>query len=172
MWIRLTKRGYSAALAAVSHDEAMVTALSEEVEQTRSQVDVHAPYAAWHYTSRQLHRIVFGPRGGIRTPANKHFTALQRITRAMNTIDSHPALMGLGMMGWQTDVIPAWKIGKTHLGRKYSPYPQPGLPFIVLTPQWERLNGLEMTVWESRWSGEGRLAQENLHLTLWRGPST
>jgi len=168
MWVRLTRRGYYSVLNAVAGDPDMTFEFTLDDEPQGARIDVEAPYAAWWYAQQRLMSRVFGPRGGRAggVPA-KDFVALRAITRELNIIDKHPALVGKQVVGWYGVSIPAWK----RENRTYSPYPQPGRPFAVLRPDWYLgSNGIKLTRWVETSDAVGRMADESVHLALWRHP--
>jgi hypothetical protein len=170
MWVRLGRNAYTCTLNSVALDAALSDALMAEVNVSRSQtVEVEAPYVAWRLAAAALRKRAFGPRGGKVTtiPQGVH-TALQVITKALNYMDAHPALRDVGTLGWASEEIPAWRTGDPE--KPYSPHPIQGAKFVILTPDWVRVNQRKATRWIPRPSGQGRLAQEQLHLALWRDP--
>jgi len=170
MWVRLTRNSYNAVLNSVALDAAVAEALMAEVVPSRkTMLDVEAPYAAWKFAASQLRRRAFGPRGGrLSTVPHGVHTSLQVITRALNYMDTHPALRDVGVLGWAVEEIPAWRTGDEDL--RYSPYPIPGNEFVMLLPTWVMVERQKATQWVPRSSGQGRLAHEQLHLALWRNP--
>lgn len=171
MYVKLTRIGYRVCRNIVATDDAMAASLLLDVRETKSTVTVLAPYATWKHLHGVLYRRTFGPRGGRHQVPKSYFTALQRITKAINYVDSHPAFQGVGMIGWQPDIFPVWCIEPTADGRLYSPYPQPGRQFGILAPVWWHKKGeTKLTYWALQPSGEGPLASEQLHLALWRHP--
>lgn len=179
MWIRLTKRGHHAVLRVIGSDDGMLEAFTNYVIPNGNRVDVQAPYAAWHFAQRQLYHTVFGPRGGRRARlSTTYHNAIKTITQEINMVDKHPALRNIAMLGWQTDVIPAWELDnfeeRMHTdadARKYTPYPQPNKRFVLLSPVWEKIQGgTQVTRWVTNIPGYGSLADEETHLVLWRYP--
>jgi hypothetical protein len=137
---------------------------------TAQGVDVEAPYVAWKHVHGLLYRRTFTRRGGIQSQTM--FTTLKRVTKELNYIETHPALMGLAMFEWQPDIFPVWKMDTDHLGRIYSPAPLPGHQFVILAPIWERPEGEpRLTRWLERPSAPGWLCVEDTHLRLMRRPS-
>lgn len=172
MWVRLTLPGYRAVRKVCAADTILMDALERTTITDKKRINVQAPYAAWHTVSANLKNFVFGPNGGRRANSDTYFNALRAVVRGLNNIDRHPALSGLAMMEWHTDIIPAWRIVPDG-DRAYSPYPHPGNLFVVLTPDWRRVgDNIKVTIWHPEDSGEGLLAQEETHLALWRGPIT
>jgi hypothetical protein len=168
MWVKFTRSAYTALLAINSGDELTYAAFSEQVERTPQRVKVLAPYVAWKTGRDRLYRATFGPRGGKRQATQREFSALKSIQTELNYVDSHPAMRNLGMLGWQADIFPVWETGDPDA--PWSPYPLPGRRFVILTPDWRdhQLGLPKHTVWEPQPSGEGRLAEEEFHLSLWR----
>jgi hypothetical protein len=172
MWCRLTRTGHKTLLSLTAYDPTMQDELNTIVINDKpTRVDVEAAYAAWSHVRGLLYKATFGPRGGKRDATSKQFVALRSITRELNYVDSHPALKGMGMVGWVADVFPVWKIDPDEQGRTYSPYPMPGHEFVILTPSWEESPGVpRITRWVEAPSAPGRLAEEGVHLRLWRHP--
>lgn len=174
MWVRLTAAGYNAVLRATLTDLAMSEAFTSGAEPARignpstKYVDVYAPYVAWYNVRETFRGRIFGPRGGrtTKTP-DSTYNAFQRITKELNYHDAHPALKGKAMLGWIGDLLPVWLLDDE---RKYSLYPKPGAPFRILTPVWIKSEAGKATRWVERESGEGRIADEEFHLALWRHP--
>lgn len=170
----MTRLAHRATLKAVAMDPGVYDELQVDVQPSnKTFVIIDAAYAAWLSAYDALYAWNYGPRGG-RTQGNAaRFSAMRRITKELNYVDTHPAFQGLAMFGLVTETFPAWKID-TEPGRfLYSPYPQPGHQFVILTPTWQNRkwgDRPQLTWWTEQPSGVGRLAQEQLHLSLWRRP--
>ena len=143
MWVRLTRRGCQAAQSVVSG--LTLQLLQADALFVGERVDVNAPYACWLNVQQALIAHVFGPQGGKRAEVPARFVlALKTITKALNFIDTHPALSGKAAMGWHGLEIPAWGNGDDD----YTPYPRPGKMFVTLSPVWDKArNGGRVTRW-------------------------
>lgn len=164
MWVRLTVAGLNAVREAARVDPVLAEELETEIVPAGDvKFDVHGPCIMWTRLQTQLMRTIFGPRGGKQKGKFRDFTALKAITRALNRQLSHPALSGVGMLGWETDLIPAWRLPDG----TYSPTPAEG-EFVVLGPIWEKASNSKVTRWVpmADTSRIGRLADEGVHLRL------
>lgn len=143
-WVRLTRRGYAAVLQ-MADDDILLAALQERSVWAGERVSVDAPYVAWLRVQQRLISHCFGPTGGKRAEVpGKYVTALRSITKALNFIDTHPALSGKGALGWWALIIPAWGDGDD----RYQPLPRAGKMFVNLTPVWDAAgNGQRVTRW-------------------------
>lgn len=156
MWVRLTTRGMQ---TLERLDPPAIEHLTRiPPSSRRDRWDVDAPYTCWRHFQRLLINEAFGPNGGKRREVRgSTVKALQAITKALNFIDTHPALSCRGVIGWQGTRIPAWR-----LNGRYVPYPVIGHEFVILKPVWETSrNGTRVTRWEE---SEGSPAEEHVHL--------
>ena len=163
--MRLTTLGYQAACDALRDDRDMLVAFTAHVEHDyqHSRHEIDAPYACWVFLQQRLIGHVFSARGGRRKVPSPPAVTLRRVTTALNFMDRHPALKGVGMVEWQALRIPAWEID----GR-LSLYPQRGHRFVILTPEWlTARNGTKVTTWIQ---SDGDPVEERAHLLLWRHP--
>lgn len=171
MWVRLTRQGLASVRRWTLTDGAMYDEINMDVRPwSKTSVDVFAPYATWKFVWQTLYDRSFSPLGG-RLPkiASRDYTALQNITKALNRVDSHPALRGLGMFEWQRTIIPAWRVEPTEKDpRLFHPYPLLDHQFVVLTPYWDKVKNTKVTRWVAQASGEGRICDESVHLALRR----
>lgn len=160
-WVRLTRRGYHAVLEMAGGDPHLVEALSQNVRHVGERVDVMAPYVCWSRIQARLIDHTFGPHGGKRAEvAARYVLALRSITKALNFIDTHPALIGKAAIGWWGLEIPAWGDGDD----AYTPHPRPGKMFVVLSPVWDTArNGQRATRWLPL---PGVAVHETIHLLL------
>lgn len=158
MWVRLTRGGYRI-VCDVAPDDDHLDALREHVVVTGERVDVDAPYVCWFNVQKRLIDYCFGPLGGKRREIpGRAVTALKRITMELNFIDTHPALIERGVLGWHGIVIPAWGDSTP-----YSPQPMPGM-FRELTPVWDKTRkGERLTRWLPL---NGDPVHEHVHLLL------
>jgi len=86
----------------------------------------------------------FRRKHGSQTPQ----TTMRAVRRALNVREQHPALSGLGAVGVQSEMVPAWKFpGPDASGKRYSPYPVPTMPFVVLAPHTVRAPNRTTTTW-------------------------
>lgn len=170
MIVRLTPHGHKVVLRTVVMDEGMHDELQADVTTVGAVVEIQAAYAAWRYVYLRLYDKTFGPRGGKQGATRVEFTALRRITKELNYVDKHPALQGLAMIGLHADLFPVWEIEPSERDpRKYSPYPIPGHQFVVLSPVWyDGQHQTRVTRWVDNVDSPSRLADEHLHLKLWR----
>ena len=139
-WVRLTRRGYAAVLEMTGDDPELPCAL-----WFGERVDVKASYDYWLRIQSRLIDHSFGPHGGKRAEvAGRYVLALRSITKALNFIDTHPALIGKGAIGWWALEIPAWGDGDD----AYTPYLRPNKMSVLLSPVWETArNGQRVTKW-------------------------
>lgn len=157
MWVRLTTRGMQT-LERLD-PEALRYVRRLPPPSGRDRWDADAPYTLWRHFQRLLIDEAFGPNGGRRRQVRGSVVkALQMITKALNFIDTHPALQGKGTIGWQGLFLPVWKKGDG----LYSPAPEIGCEFVLLEPVWEvSKNGTRITRWKE---SEGSPAEEHVHL--------
>lgn len=161
MWIRLTKRGFLAC-----QQVATGLTLAVLIQDTRivgERIDVNAPYACWLNVQQALIDHTFGPLGGKKAEVPARFVlALKTITKALNFIDTHPALSGKAALGWHGLKILAWGDGDDD----YTPYPRPGKMFVTLSPVWDKArNGQRVTRWLPLPNGQTTIEQD-VHLLL------
>lgn len=129
--------------------------------------DVLLPAIAWRNIAEHLREVGFGPMGGKTQARPAFYHLLTRVQRALNRLDTHPALRVNGaIIGISPEVIPAWLTTPDH---RLTPYPATGR-FVILRPHVELRNGHTLTRWvqsepnpRSR-QPEGVLEQESFHL--------
>lgn len=159
MFVRLTKRGFAACQTVV--DGFTLETLLADVRVVGERIDINAPYQCWRNVQNALIAHIFGPTGGKRAEVpTRFFLALKTITKDLNFIDTHPALVDAGMLGWHGLEIPAWGNGPP-----YTPYPRPGQMFVKLSPVWlNGRNGQRITEWVPLPDTDP--VHENVHLML------
>ena len=169
MWVRLTERRLEAIECRVPEflwDELTV----ERVQIAKTVADVRAPAIAWKLISEILLRDIYNRAGQRRTALPRFMThATQVIVRALNANERHPALRGVGMVGYQAEAFPVWRQPVDDRERLFTIFPAAG-EFLVLKPIWQTVNGQRTTVWGPGGSspGEDRLAEEGTHLRISR----
>lgn len=175
MWVRLRDWGYRACLNTVLGDpetweELQVNAYHPKNEKWA----VEAPYVAWKTVRDRLYARSYGPRGGkLAYGKQANYAALEAIQKELNYIDTHPAKDGCAMFGIHFETFPVWKLHPTpRWPQKYSSYPQLDCEFVILTPKMRKVDStgrqVDFTWWVESTHGEGRLADEQVHLRLRR----
>lgn len=164
MIIRLTWQQWAAVRTRIPGDleRAMV-----EHRQARGRAhDYLLPAIGWRRVLDALIGECYGPLGGMRAGGrnNTIYRAIAKIAERVGTIESHPALTpGRGVLGANTDVIPAW-VSET--GAR-SPYPLVGWDFMILRPHMVSRGGRDITLWSvGAPEPENMLEDEAFHVAL------
>jgi len=143
---------------------------------TERRCNIYAPYGAWVQARDLVAERCFTPRGTKQREQRPGLTGLlKQITTATNTIERHPALRKLGMLGHQTQVLHVWELPEPDdRGRFYSLAPVEVIDgfysgrtkFVVLHPVFHDGVGSRVTTWgEHGLAPTGdRLADEAVHL--------
>lgn len=134
---------------------------------SKHRVDTAMPAAAWRMVDTVLFEHCYDARGfRTRDVRSVDLNAMKAVRRALNARETHPALFGIGAMGAIPELIPAWKFpGPDASGRRYTPYPCPTMPFVILAPETSSVQGKEITVWvEAIRPFEYPLLDERQHL--------
>lgn len=175
MWVRLRYYGYQACLNTVLGDRETWEELQvHAVHPPHKRWEIEAPYVAWKTVRDRLYERSYGPRGGkLAYGKQANYAALEAIQKELNYIDTHPAKGGYAMFGIHFETFPVWKLNPTpRWPQKYSSYPQPGCEFVILTPKMRKQTTpgrlVDLTYWVESSTGEGRLADEAVHLRLRR----
>lgn len=186
MIVQLTSREltYLSSVLLVGRDD-LIEALHAEVETLHwtkegrgKSVLVNAPYIAWVRVRVEIEDVVFNAKGQRQRPPRYEggagvkmmaSSALQRITKATNFVESHPALKEMALVGRHPHIFHVWRLPlPDERGRLYSPAPVPGAPFMVLGPVWRKFKGMEITTWAGVGSKPtaDRLAEPMVHEAL------
>lgn len=132
---------------------------------------ISAPYVAWVMVRDVMVNATFKPSGALGRVPRAQAGCVQRIVKAINTMDRHPALRQVAMSGIMAGVFPVWEaLPSDPFKRVWTPMPTPGQPFCILWPQWHFDEGY--TAWVAKpvedavGLGDGRLRDEKTHLAL------
>lgn len=133
--------------------------------------DYSMPAIGWKRALDALLENAYGVHGGKLAGADSLYKAIQRIARAVSTIETHPAFTpGLGVMGIRNDLVAAWLRFDKGTLPELSPYPGPGAEFQVRVPELITRAGHEITIWRPASSADGHPSDVSLdpaeHLLL------
>lgn len=173
MIVRLTRRQYGRVIEIVLdqmtnerwRDGVAEWWASDVADASKHRVDVAMPAIAWKRVWEVLFDHCFDHRGmrtkGVRAT---DLNAAKSIRRALNVREQHPCLSARGAVGFIAEVVPAWRLDVLDHGFAHSPYPLPGLPFVILCPESRQVRGQKVTQWvESVRAPERPLLDERQH---------
>jgi hypothetical protein len=134
---------------------------------SKHRVDTVMPAAAWRMVEDIMFSHCFNERGFRARDRVKttDLNALKAIRRALNARECHPALFQRGAIGYINELVPAWRFpGPDASGKCYSPYPVPGMNFVVLAPETRVVELRTSTLWtEAQRLPERLLLTESQH---------
>ena len=116
---------------------------------SKHRIDLAMPASAWKAVEHVMFEFCFDGKGfKSRDVRTTDLNALKAVRRALNARESHPALSYVGAVGMIAELIPAWKYpGPDASGQRYSPYPVPTMPFVILAPESRTVAGKQATMW-------------------------
>jgi len=116
---------------------------------SKHRVDTVMPAIVWRLVEDKMFDHCFNERGfRAKDVKTTDLNALKAIRRALNARENHPALSRRGAIGYIAELIPAWKFPSADAsGRWYSPYPVPGMEYVVLAPETRVVNLQTTTLW-------------------------
>ena len=116
---------------------------------SKHRVDTVMPAIAWRLVEEAMFDHCFNEKGfRSKDVKTTDLNALKAIRRALNVRENHPALSRRGAIGYIAELIPSWKFPADDAsGKWYSPYPVPGMEFVVLAPETRVVNLQTTTLW-------------------------
>ena len=171
MIVRLTNGQVPLVESAFAGDFDDLAHFRSDVRQaTMKQVEIDAPYPTWDFVLRALVSSTVSPAGRkvVGAPV-RSVNAIKAVRSAMGAYERHPALRGLGMVGWHFGIIYGWAQERDAFGRLVSPMPNGG-EFVELMPEHQGYDRFKVTVWSrsAQERVEERLAAERSHLRFQR----
>lgn len=165
MEVRLSSAQYNELVRLCDDDRQFDRWLDAAAHPSPSIWVVVMPAIGWLRAKEHLAMRCFNARGyrTARVPKTAA-VALTRVARELNLLHMHPALRDISLPGRSGGLIPAWR---QEGERPWSEFPVAGGKFEILTPEWAKVGGLEITTWVPRPASiVAPLLDENEHLAF------